>query len=80
VYLVIEPNDVIPPHSGLTIRQETNSLFVGGRTNPDGSCTSAPFEGEVGDVVRVTADSADGVLWEVCVLISNFGRQPDPCE
>lgn len=78
VYLVIEPNEVIRSGSQLNIRNEARALWLGGLANTDGSYTSAPFGGDVGDAVLVTA-SRDGVHWEVCVVVGNFGWQPETC-
>jgi hypothetical protein len=83
VYLVIEPNDVIRPSAELTVtvRNEALGLWVGvgGLTNADGSYTSQPFEGDIGDAVLVSSSQEDGEPWEVCVIVGNFGQQPASC-
>jgi hypothetical protein len=80
VHLVIEPNPVIRPGAELTIRNENQSVWVGGLTNPFGGFTSAPFDARVGDTVTVTAWWGAEWLWETCVLVGNYGSQPDSCD
>ncbi len=78
VFLVIEPNDVIPPYAEFTFKMGESNVWVGGLGNADGSYTLGPFRGEVGDVVRVSATSDGAVQLEACVLIGNFGHPPEP--
>ena len=78
VHLVIEPNEVIRNGAGVSVRNMARSVWGGGLANADGSFTSGSFGGEVGDMVLVSADS-DSEDWEVCVVVGNFGWQPELC-
>ena len=78
VYLVIEPNDVIPPGAEIGVKVTSLGVWIGGLADVDGSFTSQPFRGLVGEAVQVSVGSGDE-RWGVCVIVGNFGRQPELC-
>ncbi len=80
VYLVIEPNDAIPAWAEITIRNESLWIWVGGEIENDGSFISQPFVGATGDHVRITTHANGQSHLDACVLVGNFGSQPEPCD
>ena len=74
--LSVDPNTLIPSSSQITVKNLANGTFVGGPVNPDGSFSSPPFYGDLGDIIQfsfVTPGDEGGMT---CLILGNLGDVP----